>query len=440
MLLLVILSERYFYRTYIGGNTTNALSDKTLEIMSALKSPLEIYVIIEDSGSSAVDSVRKDVTRLLNEYADCVHGNGVKIEFVTPTDARSKNLVETTVFLPANAILLKHAGKRKIFAIEELYDVRNGEIARFRGERILTNAIRDLATEKRKIVYFLTGHGEYDIADTSPASGLSTLANLLRAKNYDVRCLDFSSTSGIPDDVDLLVIWGPKVPLLAAEMASLCKFLDEHGGKIVLGLTGTNDVALADFFADHGIRVNLRSKIFFPHDSAKVGHDFVVKKYAQHKITNELINFKMPIVCGEIYEAREADWTADDDKFLVTDLLQIDGISNDSDGENKFVVAAISEKRMPIDVGILAGKLLVFGCSDFAINSRINILGNSMLMRGAVDYMCNVSDDIDIMSSPIRSYRLILTVKQYYSIVILGFTACGIFAALGVVVYLLRRK
>jgi hypothetical protein len=208
----------------------------------------------------------------------------------------------------------------------------------------------------------------------------------------------------------------------------------------MVGLGGANDATLTEFFADHGIYANPRDKISSLVDSARILHDLVINKYAQHKITHELISFRVPIVCGEPYRVKEADWTAEDDQFAVTDLLQADVASEVAGSGSQFIIAALSEKRLLIAVDILAGKLLVFGCSDFAINSRINILGNRMLFCGAVDYMCGVGDTLDIDSSPISKYRLTLTEKQYSLIVILGCTVCCGFAVLGIVVYLFRRK
>jgi hypothetical protein len=81
----------------------------------------------------------------------------------------------------------------------------------------------------------------------------------------------------------------------------------------MVGLGGANDATLTEFFADHGIYANPRDKISSLVDSARILHDLVINKHAQHKIAHELINFKVPIVCGETYEVKEVDWTAEDD-------------------------------------------------------------------------------------------------------------------------------
>jgi hypothetical protein len=408
--------------------------------MSTLKLPLEIYVLLECNGEEATDLVKKDITKLLSEYVDSTRGNVVKVEFVDPGNVRSKNLVESTIFLPTKAILLKYANKRKVIAIEELYDVRNGEVVGFRGEQILTDAIKDLVAEERKVIYFLAGHGECDVTDVSLTRGLSSLANVLRSKNYDVKVLDFDPKSDIPNDAALVVLWDPKAALLPIEVSIFKKFLDEQGGKIMIGLGDADDVALTEFFADHGIRADNHSKILSSADHAKFYHDLVINRYMPHKITCELINFKIPVVCGEAHEVREADWSTEDDQFVVTDLLQAEGILEPSEHCDKFIVAALSEKQTSISIDILNGKLLVFGCPDFAINSRINILGNRMLFCSAVDYMCNAGSESDITSNPVAKYRLTLTEKQYDSIVTFSYTLCCAFIAIGIIVYFFRRK
>jgi hypothetical protein len=436
---VVVLSGKYFRRTYAKQGEVNGLSNQTLEMMLALKHPLEIYATMENGEPGAASLVRKDIARLLNEYADCAHGNTVKIEFDDLAGIRAKNLVEPTIFLPTNSILLKYAERRKVVAIEELYDVHNGEVVGFRGERILTNAIRDLTFEKKKIIYFLTGHGEYDVTDVSVSYGLSTLANILRSRGYEVKIFNFGS-GNIPEDANLLVLWGPRLTLLPSEVLSLSKFLDERGGRIIIGLGSANDAALIEFLADHGIYADVRTKIFPFKNSSKISHDLVASGCVEHGITGELINFKAPVVCGETHEVREADWVSNDDKFFVTELLRAEGISNYTEGSQEFTVVAMSEKQTSIAVDILAGKLLVFGCSDFATNARINMLGNRMLFCGAVDYMCDADNTIDIVSRSVDRYRLAFTDGQRHLITILNCAICCCFIVAGVVAYLIRTK
>jgi hypothetical protein len=438
-LLAVVFSGKYFLRMYMGQSGTDGLSNQTLKIMLALKSPLEIYAIMEGEEPGATSLVRKDIARLLNEYADCAHGGTVRVEFTDLAGIRSKNLVEPTVFLPTNSIFLKYAGRRKVVAIEELYDVRNGEVVGFRGECVLTNAIGDLALEKKKIIYFLTGHGEYDVADVSVSCGLSTLANILRSRGYEVKVFNFS-LGNVPEDANLLILWGPRLALLSSEILGLNKFLDERGGRIMVGLGSANDAALVEFLADHGIHVDMCTKIFPAKNFSKISHDLVADRCAEHKVTNELINFKAPVVCGETHEVREADWVSDDDKFLITELLRAEGISDYTESSQEFTVVTMSEKQVSIAVDILAGKLLVFGCSDFATNARINMLGNRMLFCGAVDYMCDVDDAFGIASHQVKKYRLTFTDKQRHLITILNCSICCCFIAAGVVVYFFRRK
>jgi hypothetical protein len=438
-LFVIIFSGKYFLRTYVGQSGTNGLSNQTLQVMLALKSSLEIYAVMENEEHGAISLIRKDIARLLNEYADCAHGGRVRIEFTDLAGIRSKNLVEPTVFLPTNSIFLKYAGRRKVVAIEELYDVRNGEVVGFRGERVLTNAIGDLALGKRKIIYFLTGHGECDVADVSVSYGLSTLANILRGRGYEVKVFNFS-LGDVPEDANLLILWGPRLALLPSEISSLSKFLDERGGRIMVGLGSANDTALVEFLADHGIQADMHTRIFSAKNFSKISHDLVANRCAEHKVTGELINFKTPVVCGETHEVREVDWASDDDKFLVTELLRAEGISDYTEGSQEFTVVTLSEKQASIAVDILAGKLLVFGCSDFATNARINMLGNRMLFCGAVDYMCDTDVTLDIASHRVKKYRLTFTDRQRHLIAILNCAICCCFIVAGVVVYFFRRK
>jgi hypothetical protein len=81
-------------------------------------------------------------------------------------------------------------------------------------------------------VCFLTGHGESDLADESPA-GLSALAALLATRGYEGRSLDLAR-GGVPAGCGAVVLAGPRTPLAAGELDALLAHVGGGGRLMVL--------------------------------------------------------------------------------------------------------------------------------------------------------------------------------------------------------------
>ena len=62
----------------------------------------------------------------------------------------------------------------------DLYSVKNNEISGFKGENAITSGIINVNSKTIQNIYFLVGHGEKDINDNDPQTGLSYLKNLFR--------------------------------------------------------------------------------------------------------------------------------------------------------------------------------------------------------------------------------------------------------------------
>ena len=76
----------------------------------------------------------------------------------------------------------------------QLYESDGEAITGFRGERVFTSAIIELAAEKSEKLYFLVGHGEMRLDDVDPVLGLSQLENFLLERNMEVAELDKPSS------------------------------------------------------------------------------------------------------------------------------------------------------------------------------------------------------------------------------------------------------
>ena len=86
-------------------------------------------------------------------------------------------------------------------------DGRRKEFANPR-EDLLMEAILQVTRPARKVIYFLTGHGEQDLRDTDRHNGYSGVRAALQSEFYEVRPLSLLGEGGVPADANAVVIAG----------------------------------------------------------------------------------------------------------------------------------------------------------------------------------------------------------------------------------------
>lgn len=137
--------------------------------------------------------------------------------------------------------------------VSYLDDEGNTTSEEFAGENYITGSIRGVVEGYSPTVYFLTGHGERDIADYSTFTG-----NLINY-NYQADTLDLSRVDAVPDDAALVLVCSPETDITDAEKEVLDAYLD-GGGNITLLMSPNNSAIvytnLEDVMADYGITMH----------------------------------------------------------------------------------------------------------------------------------------------------------------------------------------
>lgn len=130
----------------------------------------------------------------------------------------------------------------------DLWDVKfgaggRGEKRTFLGEQKLLGALRDLVEPEKPKIYLLEGHDERRASDFDPRDGLSSFAQRLRDRHYDVQPLRLNDRpqKDVPEDARLVVLAGPRLSLPPEEAAALGAYLD-RGGDALLFLEPATDV------------------------------------------------------------------------------------------------------------------------------------------------------------------------------------------------------
>lgn len=135
--------------------------------------------------------------------------------------------------IPAQSIVFVSDYGQRIIMVPPIYTTR--DFAQFvaEAEHDYTSAILEVTGTVQKVAYFVTGHGEVNISDTS-AAGYSTASKGLRDNLYKTSSIDLLSEGTVPDDASALIIGAPQVPLSSAEIDIIEEYLECDGRLMVL--------------------------------------------------------------------------------------------------------------------------------------------------------------------------------------------------------------
>ncbi|HLZ07465.1 MAG TPA: Gldg family protein [Chloroflexota bacterium] len=206
--LVNILGNRYSTRLDLTQNKLYTLSPLSLQVEGELQQPVHAIAFYSKSQGG-----QDTFEPLLKEYA--AHSSLFTYEFVDPQLKPSL----------ANQYKVQFPGTTVLVSGTKFQTVTGSD------EGALTSGLLKLVRTKAEIAYYLTGHGEIDLAGTAQDGG-STVKTSLESQNYTVTPLNLAATAKVPADASLLIVAGPTAALLPAEVTALESYIDS-GGKVL---------------------------------------------------------------------------------------------------------------------------------------------------------------------------------------------------------------
>jgi ABC-type uncharacterized transport system involved in gliding motility auxiliary subunit len=238
------LSESQFY----------TLSQKTVEVLKKLDSPITVYTFLNE----ATPGPSEEVTNLLKEYQQAA-GKNMVVEKIDPAYdiTRAAELQKELHFDGADhLVIFKYKDRSPHFVKEEdLFDVNpmTGQSTGFKGEQQLTAAIIALVEGKASRVYFTEGHGEHSPQDISSPRGYGSVGTLLKNENVEIDNINLAQKGEVPADADAVIIAGPSIAFSQIEADALDKYLANNGKLLVL-LDPYVSLGLDNVLAKYGIK------------------------------------------------------------------------------------------------------------------------------------------------------------------------------------------
>jgi hypothetical protein len=217
------------------------LATTTQQLLRQLQEPLKITVYFSPGQFSLESLIARDVGALLKEWQFSGKPH-VEIETVDPTrDLRRAQEVQARLGFSAeeNLLVLEYQGRKKFLPIMQMgdFDLTSAQtggaprVAAFRGEQALASALLELLDPEARKVYFLQGHGEPDLAEGSP---MSIWLRYIARQNAVTLPLRTADAAGIPEDADMVVVFGPQYDLTAREIGFLQSYWENQGRLLIL--------------------------------------------------------------------------------------------------------------------------------------------------------------------------------------------------------------
>jgi ABC-type uncharacterized transport system involved in gliding motility auxiliary subunit len=273
--------------------------------------------------------------------------------------------------------------------------VESKELVSFADEEGLDVALIKLINPEKRVIYFLTGHGEAEIEQADDTS-YSLVKTALENKNYTVKSLNLGNANKVPVDAKTVIIPGPQTPLSDDEVKNLQSYLDQGGALIVMenprALTKFGDTPdpLATLLTSWGI-TQQNNIIFDPNANPPLLVYSDPLNYGQHPITDKLRGVNSRFFTAQSLKLATAPQNITltplaktySEAWGETDIASIEGnqvsFDQSKDLPGPLILAVAAENSAS------KGRLVVFGDSEFAANALYK-LGNGNILLNAVDW------------------------------------------------------
>jgi len=405
VVLLYSLAMQHNQRFDVTQAKRFTLADQSIKLLQSLTYPIKIIGFY-----SLAERERETFTDLLKQYAQ--HTDKISYEVVDPD--RQPAMAKQYDISAYNTVVVEGNGKKeKILRLEET---------------ALTNAILKVTRTTKKIVYFITGHGEPALTD-SDRNGYSVAKQALEEQNYTVQELVLARQTQVPDDAAVVILAGPRQDLLDSELEALRTYLG-HGGPLLVLIDPETVPGLVAFIKRYGLEIGNDVVIETNPLGRLVGGDYlmpVVMTYERHAITKELGNVMtmFPLV-RSVQVAKDLppgitaqglamtsaeSWAETDLKALREGRTAFDA---ESDRRGPITIAAVatintgntatssssgsaeSTDQPEPEKSTHAARLVVVGDSEFANNSLFSVQGNGNLFLNTVSWLAEEEDLIAI--------------------------------------------
>ncbi len=443
ILVVNFFSYKLFFRVDMTQNNIFSISEVSRETAENLDDIVNIKAYFSSNLPTQLISLRQEVIDIISEY-ETYSGGKIRVEVIDPSDDEEIQKELYVLGIPQLTFEIFEKDKKQLvngyFGIAVSFGGKTESIPVIKKEAAgleyqLTTAIKKVTSERIANIGVVTSHGVAD-PEKAVSSAMKALSDL-----YTVSSVDLSGdTPFIGQDIDTLVMIGPKESLSSQAVNALSSFVDRGGSLLILadgvmvgeGLSASkNSIGINSLLDKYGVKLNENLIGDTRSGTASFTQGFITFSTPYSlwpKITEEGFNQEEAAVKG--LESVVLPWASSidvtGDSFSYTELLTttdkswavsdnfniVPNSASEPTGERKeraLAVLVSAEASYYNSNGTgdnqMKGKLLIVGDSDFIVDSFLRQSpDNIIFFQNLVDSL-SLDDDLISIRSKIVSSR-----------------------------------
>ncbi|CAN5682964.1 Gldg family protein [soil metagenome] len=379
---LAVARERKWDWTSEG---LNSLSEQSVKAVENLKVDTDIVLLYRKAEND--ETTRRQVSDLATLYMNASPKVHLKVyNALERPDLSQKYEYKTGPF----AVFLVQNGDAS--GVGE----RHMKVDQVSEEEITRTFLR-FARDKKKIVYFISGHDEHDLTLTGQDSISQYKADL--ELSYDVKKLELFKSPKVPEDADLVIVAGPRTVYLASEVEALRDYA-KRGGHLMLLLDPDAKHGLAGLTKTFGVEyqnnyvLDPRAMIPGAGNIAALGNEFSATAEATKSFRS---GFTVFLIASALKKAPDVSKDIVVDEIVRTDETPIatDRLSADSPVRvpGPHTLGTLSKGKLPGATKDF--EVIIYGDSDFL---RDNLYRNNLNRDLAMNSTASLAKDSDLVT------------------------------------------
>ena len=425
---------------------------------------------LSDQSKSIAESIDQDVEIILvnmtesqEDYAKKYNSvnDRITVETIDDLTARPDIADEYSLTADSYAIIVRSGDKSKVLSSYDLYTIdyttyEQKDIT----EEALTNAIIDVTTDEKPIIYNLTGHNKYG------SDYFYYFIQDLEDEAYEFNDLDLLTAGEIPEDCSVLMITTLAEDITEAERDAILDYINK-GGKIILftdpNTTGEEMPNFQEVLDEYGLSIPEGVMLEQDGDRMLSGTpSAILVTVSPYTSVTQETNMNMNacfMTAGKIEVADsekleelgveiETLAQTSTESFYRTDYsIQTNSKTDDDEDSPSATVGALAKKTIDDDT---TSELIVYSKNIFITNLRIAIsqeyysyaldfYNNEDLAMNSIAYLTERDNMITIRKDT-ETTTYTVTQEQNTIILTIIFAIPALIVIFGIVVWIIRRR
>ncbi|MBF0179924.1 MAG: GldG family protein [Magnetococcales bacterium] len=385
-------TQRYQVRWDWTRGSRHTLAEQSVKAIKAFPDGVTGSVYIQEKGDK-----RQQLQELMEKYQ--VVNPNLTIRYVDPDlDPAAARQAEVALY---GTVILR-AGEKT----EKITEAT---------EEAVTNALIRLAKGSAKTIRLVTGHGEHAVGEI-PDGGTgkdrfayTQAAALLKGEGYKVESFNLAEVEKVPEETAVLILSGPRKPLLEVEVKRLQAWL-EAGGRLLLMLDPNQDAGLSGLLESHGLGL-LKGVTLDPTAQLLGGSAAtpLISRYpAGHPITKGMSAASIFPDTGAL-ELKPAPAESKEQRVRLLEGAERGWLeTGDLSGQVEFNAGKDVKGPILIGAAVESGKqrLVVLANSNFVADTYVNALGNADLFLNITRWLAEDENFIAIKPREVQDAGL----------------------------------